>query len=67
MIGSLVGAPDCHPGALLGDFMDMKALEDKSELLAKASEFLVDGEASLLLNRQRRRHALHHHYGMISL
>ena len=39
-------------GSLIGDSMDLKELEDKSELLAKASECLVDGETALLLMAQ---------------
>ena len=36
-------------GSLIGDSMDLKELEEKSELLSKASECLVDGETALLL------------------
>ena len=36
-------------GSLIGDSMDLKELADKSDLLAKASECLVDGETALLL------------------
>ena len=36
-------------GSLIGDSMDLKELEEKSDLLAKAGECLVDGETALLL------------------
>ena len=36
-------------GSLIGDSMDLKELEEKSELLSKASECLIDGETALLL------------------
>ena len=57
LIGSLVGilaGPlgvlfGGSVGSLIGDSMDMKELEGKSDLLAKASECLVDGETALLL------------------
>lgn len=57
LIGSLVGVL-AGPlgvllggtvGSLIGDSMDDNELEGKSELLAKASECLVDGETALLL------------------
>ena len=57
LIGSLVGVLagplgvllGSGIGSLIGDSMDMKELEDKSDLLAKAGECLVDGETALLL------------------
>ncbi len=36
-------------GSLIGDAMDVKELEDKAELLEKASDCLVDGETALLI------------------
>ena len=36
-------------GSLIGDSMDEKELKDKSKLLEKAGECLVDGETALLL------------------
>ena len=57
LIGSLVGilaGPlgvlfGGSVGSLIGDSMDLKELADKSELLGKAGECLVDGETALLL------------------
>ena len=57
LIGSLVGVLAGPLGVLLGgtvgsmigDSMDDKEVEGKSELLAKASECLMDGETALLL------------------
>lgn len=57
LIGSLVGilaGPlgvlfGSSVGALIGDSMDLKEIANKSELLEKASECLVDGETALLL------------------
>lgn len=57
LIGSLVGLLAGPLGVLLGggigsmigDSMDLKELGEKSDLLAKASECLVDGETALLL------------------
>lgn len=39
-------------GTLIGDAMDAKELEGKTELLGKAGECLVDGETALLLMAQ---------------
>ena len=39
-------------GALIGDSMDLKEMDDNSELLVKASECLADGETALLLTAQ---------------
>ena len=36
-------------GALIGDSLDEKEVEEKSKLLEKASECLIDGETALLL------------------
>jgi uncharacterized membrane protein len=60
LIGSLVGVL-AGPlgvllgggiGSLIGDSMDEKALTEKSELLEKACECLVDGETALLVLAQ---------------
>lgn len=45
-LGVLLGG---SVGSLIGDSMDAKELAEKSELLEKASECLVDGETALLL------------------
>ena len=52
--GGLIGSPlgvllGGGIGSLIGDSMDIKELEDKAELLAKAGECLIDGETALLL------------------
>ena len=57
LIGSLVGILGGplgvlfggSVGALIGDSMDLKKIEEKSDLLAKAGECLVDGETALLV------------------
>ena len=57
LIGSLVGILGGPlgvlfggaAGSLIGDAMDEKEVEDKAELLEKASECLVDGETALML------------------
>lgn len=65
--GETGGSIEGLAGVLPGDFMDMKALEDRSELPAIADECPTDGKASLLLNRQRCRHVLHDRYGTIKI
>lgn len=45
-LGVLLGG---SVGALIGDHLDAKELEGKSELLEKAGDCLVDGETALLL------------------
>jgi len=57
LIGSLVGILGGplgvlfggSVGSLIGDSMDVNEMEEKSELLEKASECLTDGETALLL------------------
>lgn len=45
-LGVLLGG---SVGSLIGDSMDVNEMEDKAELLEKASECLTDGETALLL------------------